>query len=188
MREVERLLAYRRQLYLAMRVRAGAGLGWAEGGWQGSSGWVTGIGRLLVWKGQTKEASAAVTNRHPSPACPHVPRQEAEEAEERRQAEEEARAAAVVQAERQRLLREAAHLAPHLPKGVLQSMEELSLLGGGGPGAAGAGAHQAQAHGWRGGASGGWQQPAARELPASSQFVAAQPGQLPDGSAQQWGR
>ncbi|KAI7842034.1 hypothetical protein COHA_004235 [Chlorella ohadii] len=66
MREVERLLAFRRQLYQAMR--------------------------------------------------------EAEEVEEARQAEEEARQAAIVEAERQRLLREAAAQLPRdcLPKGVFK--------------------------------------------------------------------
>ena len=54
--------------------------------------------------------------------------QEAEEAGERRQEEEEARQAQIVAAERQRLLREAAHLRGHLPKGVVRSMAELSQL------------------------------------------------------------
>ena len=49
--------------------------------------------------------------------------QEAEEAEEARQAEEEARQAAIVEAERQRLLREAAAQLPRdcLPKGVFKA-------------------------------------------------------------------
>ena len=46
--------------------------------------------------------------------------QEAEEAEEQRQAEEAARQAAIVAAERERLLREAVHLKGYLPKGVVQ--------------------------------------------------------------------
>ena len=48
--------------------------------------------------------------------------QEAEEVEEARQAEEEARQAAIVEAERQRLLREAAAQLPRdcLPKGVFK--------------------------------------------------------------------
>lgn len=61
-------------------------------------------------------------------ACPEnaLP-QEAEEAEEARQAEEEARQAAIVEAERQRLLRQAAAQLPRdcLPKGVFK-------VGGGG--------------------------------------------------------
>lgn len=65
------------------------------------------------------------------PACCLAPLQEAEEAEERREAEEAARQAAVVEAERQRLLREAAHLCDHLPKGVARTAAELSLLTGG---------------------------------------------------------
>ena len=42
--------------------------------------------------------------------------------------EEEARKAAIVAAERQRMLLGAAHLREHLPKGLVQSMQELSLI------------------------------------------------------------
>lgn len=53
---------------------------------------------------------------------PASPLQEAEEAEEARQAEEAARQAAIVEAERQRLLRQAAAQLPRdcLPKGVFK--------------------------------------------------------------------
>lgn len=107
-------------------------------------------------------------------------------AEERRQAEEEARQAAVVQAERQRLLREAAHLKGHLPKGVLQSFEEMRLMEGSGgqylpapeqaPGLPGW--QVGETGGWQGGAAGGWQHPTT--LPASSQMGHAY-------GAPQWG-
>lgn len=52
----------------------------------------------------------------------------AEAAEEARAAEEEARKAGLVRGERQRLLREAAHLREYLPKGMLRDMEDLHLV------------------------------------------------------------
>lgn len=70
--------------------------------------------------------------RHPSPRP-----QEAEEAEARRAEVAAAREAAAVAAERERLLREAAHLRGHLPKGVVQSLEELRLVEGASGGASG---------------------------------------------------
>lgn len=61
------------------------------------------------------------------------PLQEAEEAEEARQAEEEARQAAIVEAERQRLLRQAAAQLPRecLPKGVFKARERVAGSGWG---------------------------------------------------------
>lgn len=54
--------------------------------------------------------------------------QEAEAEAAGRAAEAAAEEAAVVAAERRRMLAEAAHLRDFMPKGVVQSMEELSLL------------------------------------------------------------
>ncbi len=70
-----------------------------------------------------------------------------------------------MQAERQRMLREAAHLKGYLPKGLLHNMEELSLLEGGSPAPAAVGpayapnqqAPASSGFGWQGfGAEEGW--------------------------------
>jgi len=138
MREVDRLLAYRRQLYQAMRV-----------GVPGLPGNCCVLGLYFSALLGTACPSALHAQAVAAPRCLAVtvggrdgrhtqlvlavsslplgihtgfslPLQEAEAAEETRQAEQEARQAAIVQAERQRILREAAHLKGYLPKGVVQ--------------------------------------------------------------------
>lgn len=52
----------------------------------------------------------------------------AEEAELARQKAEEERRKAIIEAERRRLLREAADLVDYLPKGVIQKIEDLQLM------------------------------------------------------------
>lgn len=57
----------------------------------------------------------------------HSTLQEAELAEEQRQREADARAAAIVAAEKARMLQEAAHLQPYLPRDVVQSMAHMRM-------------------------------------------------------------
>ena len=71
----------------------------------------------------------------------------AEAAEEARQREEEQRQAAIVAAERERMLLEAAHLRPYLPKGVVQSLADLQLMDGA-VGGAGRGPMEQQQPAW----------------------------------------
>lgn len=138
MREVESLLAYRRQLYQAMRVGGRAGSA-CEGRWHGGSEMAIadGFGGAAEEgnssrPGPLQRCCQAQRGEAGSLACavPH-PTQEAEEAAERRQAGEEARQAAIVAAERERMLREAAHLRQYLPKGVVQVSAQGGWGGGG---------------------------------------------------------
>ncbi len=124
MREVERLLAFRRQLYQAMRVGAAAPRAWGlnmGGTWGAAPGeQPTTLAAAATWS-LSPRLSLFVYTALPRVSPAALP-QEAEEAEEARQAKEEARQAAIVEAERQRLLREAAAQLPRdcLPKGVFK--------------------------------------------------------------------
>lgn len=118
MREVERLLAYRRQLYQAVLVRGQPAPGCQQGPcadnhccpvhWSGGA-------RPLLCKLQALYSANCRDFLSPTWCL-----QDEEAAEEARKAEAEAREAAVVAVERQRLLREAGHLRGYLPKGVVQ--------------------------------------------------------------------